>query len=89
MFTQEHDHVDIHKEAGAKRVARDEADVQKLVSWFITELMASDFTQESESLVTFATGVVLPNDRADGLIRSTEKGPELMNTSVCRETVEH
>ena len=82
MFTQEHDHVDIHKEAGAKRVARDEGDVQKLVSCFTTELMANPFTQESESLVNFATGVVLPNDSADVLIRSTEKGREQMNTFV-------
>ena len=82
MFTQEHDHVDIHKEAGPKRVARDEADVQKLVSCFTTELMANPFTQESESLVNFATGVVLPNDSTDGLIRSTEKGREQMNTFV-------
>jgi len=89
MFVQEHDHVDIHKEAGTKRVAHDEADVQKLVSCFTTELMASPFAQESESLVTFDMGVVLPNDRADGLIRRIEKGRELMNTSVCRETVEH
>ena len=65
MFTQEHDRVDIHKEAGAKRVARDEADVQKLVSCFTTALMANTFTQDSESLVNFATGVVLPNDSAD------------------------
>jgi len=33
MFTQECDHVDIHKEASAKRVTRDETDVQKLVSY--------------------------------------------------------
>ena len=82
MFTQEHDHVDIHKEAGAKRVACNEADVQKLVSCLTTELMANPFTQESESLVNFATGVVLPNDSADGLIRSTEKGRQQMNTFV-------
>ena len=86
---QEHDHVDIHKGTGAKRVARDEVDVRKLVSCFTTELMANPFTQESESLVNFATGVILPNHRADGLIRSIEKRRELMNTSVCRETVEH
>ena len=81
MVTQEHDHVDIHKEAEAKRVARDEADVQKLVSCFTTELMANPFTQ-SESLVNFVTGIVLPNDSADDLIRSTEKGREQMNTFV-------
>ena len=82
MFTQERDLVEKHKEAGAKRVARDEADVQKLVSCFTTELMANPFTQESESLVNFATGIVLPSNSADGLIRSTEKGREQMNTFV-------
>jgi len=54
MFTQECSHVNIHKEAGTKRVARDEADVQKLVSCFTAELMANPFTQESESLVNSA-----------------------------------
>ena len=82
MFTQECDHVDIHKEAGAKRVARYEADVQKLVSCFTTELMANPFMQESESLVNFAMGVVLPNDSADGLVRSIENGHKQMNTFV-------
>lgn len=82
MFTQERNFVDKHKEAGAKRVARDEADVQKLVSCFTTELMANPFTQESESLVHFATGFVLPSNSADCLIISTEKGCEQMNTFV-------
>ena len=44
--------------------------------------MANPFTQEFESLVNFATGVVLPSNSADGLIRSTEKGCEQMNTFV-------
>ena len=82
MFTQEHNHVDKHKEADTKRVAHNEADVQEPVSCFTTELMANPFTQESESLVNFATVVVLPNDRADGLIRSPEKGREQVNTFV-------
>ena len=41
--------------------------------------MSNPFTQETESLVHFATGVVLPIHIADGLIRSTEKGREQMN----------
>jgi len=44
--------------------------------------MANPFTQESESLVNFGTGVVLPNDSADGLVRSIEKGRKQMNTFV-------
>ena len=44
MFTLERGNVDIHKEAGAKREACDEADVQKLFSRFTTELMAKPFT---------------------------------------------
>ena len=82
MFTQERGRVDVHKEAALRRVARDEADVQKLISCFTTDLMSNPFTQESESLVNFATGIILPTDIADGLVRSTEKGREEMNTSV-------
>ena len=82
MFTQDRDRVDVHKEATSKRVARDEADVQKLISCFTTDLMSNPFTQETESLFNFATGVVLPTDIADGLVRSTEKGREQMNTFV-------
>ena len=80
--SQERDRVDVHKEATSKRVARDEADVQKLISCFTTDLMSNPFTQETESLFNFATGVVLPTDIADGLVRSTEKGREQMNTFV-------
>jgi len=82
MFTQERDRLDVHKEAAAKRVARDEADVQKLISCFTSDLMGNPFTQEVESLVNFTTGVVLPFDIADGLVRSTKKGREQMNTFI-------
>ena len=82
MFTQERGRVDVHKEAAVKRVARDEADVQKLISCFTSDLMSNPFTQETESLVNFATGVVLPVDIADGLVSSTKKGREQMNTFV-------
>ena len=82
MFTQERGRVDVHKEAAAKRVARDEADVQKLISCFTSDLMSNPFTQETESLVNFATGVVLPVDIADGLVSSTKEGSEQMNTFV-------
>ena len=45
MYMQKRDAVCPHNEACAKRVARDEADVQKLISCFTTELMSNPFTQ--------------------------------------------
>lgn len=70
MFTPEQDRVDGHKEAASKRVARDEADVQRLICCFTRDLMSNPFSQDTESLVNFATGVVLPANIADGLVRS-------------------
>ena len=80
MLTQERGRVDVHKEAAAKRVACDEADVQRLISCFKSDLMSNPFTQETESLINFATAVVLPVVIADGLVSSTKKGGERMNT---------
>eukprot|EP00794_Sanderia_malayensis_P004496 gene4496-5094_t len=82
MFLQESTHLDGHKEAAAKRIARDEADVQKLISCFTSDLMRNSFKQDTQPLVNFGTGVVLPNDIAEGLVRSTEKGRDQMNTFV-------
>ena len=82
MYMPERDIVHPHKEAGTKRVARDEADVQKLISCFTNELMSNPFTQESDSLFNFATGIVSPTDIADNLLRSTEKGCDQMNNFV-------
>ena len=76
------DRVDVHKEASSKCVACDDADVQNLISCFTTDLMSNPFTQETELLVNFATGVVLPTDISDVLVRSTNKGREQMNTFV-------
>ena len=70
MFTPEQDRVDGHKEAASKRVARDEADVQKLICCFTRDLMSNPFSKDTKSLVNFATGVVLPANIADGLVRS-------------------
>ena len=44
--------------------------------------MSNPFTQETEPLVNFATGVVLPVDIADGLVSSTKKGHDQLNTFV-------
>ena len=82
MYMQERDIVHPHKEAGTKRVARDKADVQKLITCFTTELMSNPFTQDSDSLFNFATGIVLPTDIADDLLGSTEKGRDQMNNFV-------
>ena len=87
MYMQERDIVHPHKEAGTKRVARDEADVQKLITCFTTELMGNPFTQDSDSLLNFATGIVLPTDIADDLLGSTEKGRS--DEQFCRETIQH
>ena len=80
MFTPECDRIDVHKEASSKCVACDEVDVQKLISCLPTDLMSNPFTQQTESLVNFATGVVSPTDISDVLVRSIDKGREQMNT---------
>ena len=83
---QERDTVHPHKEACTKRVARDETDVQKLVSCFTTKLMSNPLTQENDSLINFATGVVLPTDIADNLLKSTKKGRDQMNKFVEKQS---
>jgi len=80
--TQDSDRLDAHKEASPKRVARDEGDVQKLISCFTTDMMTNPFRPDSESLINFATGVVLPTEVADKLVNSTDKGREQMNAFV-------
>ncbi|KAK3731629.1 hypothetical protein QZH41_015885, partial [Actinostola sp. cb2023] len=76
------DRVGIHKEASTKRLARDEDDVQKLVNYFTSGMMTSPFTHDSDSLVNFATGVVLPTEVANSLVNCTEKGHEQMSTFI-------
>ena len=44
--------------------------------------MTNPFSEDTEPLVNFATGIVLPSDVADGLVRSMEKGREQMTTFV-------
>jgi hypothetical protein len=82
MYMQERNHVDTHKEAATRRVERDEADVQKLLSCFTTNLMINPFSAENESLANIATGVVLPANIAGDLVQCTKKGKEMMNTFV-------
>ena len=71
-----------HKEAAPKRVQRYEDDVRKLVKCFTSGLMNNPFSEDTKPLVKFATGIVLPSDVADGLVRSMEKGREQMTTFV-------
>ncbi len=82
MYMQERNNTDTHKEAAMKRVARDEADVQKLLSCFTTNLMINPFSPKNESLANLATGVILPADSAEDLVQSTRKGREMMSTFV-------
>ena len=63
-----------HKEAAARRVKRDEEDVKKMMGCFSSGLMTDPFTHDSDELLNIATGVVLPEDVAQNLVCSTEKG---------------
>ena len=67
------------KESSGNRVTRDEADVQKLLSCYISSLMSDPSSSDAgEELLNFATGVVLPTDISDNFLSSTEKGQEQM-----------
>ena len=60
----------------SRRVKLFEEDVIKLVYCFSFGLMSNPFAQEIESLVNFATGVVLTSNVTEGLVSSNEKGRE-------------
>ena len=70
-----------HKEAAARRVKRDEEDVKKMMGCFSSGLMTDPFTHDSDELLNIATGVVLPEDVAQNLVCSTEKGRQQMKPS--------
>ena len=61
---------------------RDEEDVKKLIRCFLSELMINPFNTNTESLVNFATSVVLPEEVIDALVASRSKGQEQMKTFV-------
>ena len=44
--------------------------------------MSNPFTQKSETLVSFAIGVVLPEKGAADLVKGKEKGQEQMNSFI-------
>ena len=81
---QDSDRVGTHKEAAPKRVQRDKSDVDKLVACFTSGMMIDPFSQDNDSLVNFATGVVMPSEDADSLVQSTEKGRAQMNSFVSK-----
>ncbi|EDO31927.1 predicted protein [Nematostella vectensis] len=77
-YSAQSDHTHSHKELSSKRIARDEADVNKLVNCFASGLMNNPFELESDALVNFATGVVLPTEVAKYLMESERNGQEQM-----------
>ena len=66
---------------------RDEEDVKKVIRCFSSELMINPwpFNANTESLVNFATGVVLPEEVADALLAIRSKGQEQMKTFVKKQ----
>ena len=84
---RDNDRVGSHKEAGSQRLKKDEYDVQKLVST-VLDVMTDPFClenaddEDSCSLLNIATGVVMPDEKADRLITSTELGEKQMKDFV-------
>lgn len=69
-----------HKEAAPRRVQWDEEDVKKMIS-FSSGLMTNPFNLDADALLNIATGVVLPEDVAQTLVHSTEKGRQQMKAA--------
>ena len=67
-----------NKQVVHKRVRRDEEDVKKLVSCFTSGTMVNPFG-DTEDLVNFATGVVLPTHVADVFLNSTKRAKDQMD----------
>ena len=70
-----------HKEAAMKRVKRDKH-VQRLLTCFMSGLMADPFSLDTTDLLNFATVVVLPINLADALVASPAKGRVQMSTFI-------
>ena len=77
---QDSDQIGTHKESSQNRMSRDEADVQKLISVFTSELMTNPFflTQDTDGevlpLLNIATGAVMPKDLTYNLIHAVDLG---------------
>ena len=70
-----------HKETAPRRVRRDEEGVKKMISCFSSGLMTNPFNLDAAALLNVATGVVLPEDVAQTLVHSTEKGRQQMKAA--------
>ena len=79
----------VHKEAGTKRVKREEEDVQRSLACFSSGLMTDPFTHETTDLLNFAIGVVLAGDLADGRIGNLYKERQRANVHFHREANQH
>ena len=87
---ENYDRIGKHKEARAKRVMRDETDVQKLVATFDSGLLSDpvqipDDTPDEEvplPLSSIATGVVLPDADTNRLLGSAETGRQSMENFI-------
>ena len=71
-----------HKEAASRRVWWDEEDVKKIISSFSSGLMTNPFNLDWDALLNIATGEVLPEDVAQTLVHSTDKGRKQMKAFV-------
>ena len=81
---QDSDREGIHKEAALDRVQRDESNVEKQVACMTSGMMTAPFLQDNDSLINFATGVVMTTEDADRLVQSNEKGRAQMNSCVSK-----
>ena len=83
MYGDDESNQKSHKEAAPQRVKRDEEDVRKLMSCFSSGLMINSFNLEDiQSLVNFATGVILPQNVAECLLACQKKGQEQMTAFI-------
>ena len=72
-----------HKESQPKRVQRDEEDVNKIIDCFSSNLMSNPFDGDDDSpLLNIATGVILPAESAENLLKSTEMGKKKMEAFI-------
>ena len=78
-----------HKEAGLKRINRDEEDVKKHITTVLS-VLSNPFDMESVDdgvtvpLSNLATGVVMPQDIATRLLNSQELGMQEMNSFITK-----
>ena len=81
------DRVGSHKETGSRRLTKDESDVQKVVNT-VLDVMTDPFCLESiddeecSSLVSIATSVVMPDEKAGRLLTSADLGKTKMKDFV-------